>query len=480
VFFTSTQKLTNEASEDPRKDDSAFQFACYLTNASAPGCNLYEMECPDHCENGSQRHIIDVSAGDISGLGPQVQGVIAIPSDGSDVYFVAHGVLTGANSSGAQPVPGADNLYVYSDGEGPGHLEFIATLAEADETLWTKNDGLGIADVTPDGRFLVFPSHLGLTPDATRAEGPSQIYRYDASSGQLIRLSVGSHGFNNNGNASAGDARIVEAEKAISLGVGAGRPDPTMSDDGRFVFFQSPAGLAPGALDNEDVLGNNKILAQNIYEWAEQGASLPGGGSPCSNPSGCVSLISDGKDNLEGAKESSTVELLGASASGADVFFWTADQLVPADVDTQLDIYDARVGGGLPPPVETTPCASSGECHSATAAPPVLEGALSESFSGPGNPPLGAEESTHGGETLPKHTTPAQKLAKNLAGCRTLSPRGARGRCENKARKTYRAESLSAALTQCHKKRGRTRAACEHKARSKYGAKSSGRKRVGR
>jgi hypothetical protein len=34
---------------------------------------------------------------------------------------------------------------------------------------------------------------------------------------------------------------------------------------------------------------------------------------------------------------------MDASESGGDVFFLTNDQLVPAETDTQVDYYDARV-----------------------------------------------------------------------------------------------------------------------------------------
>jgi DNA-binding beta-propeller fold protein YncE len=449
VYFTSTRQLTNEASEDSRSGDKAFQRGCYLTNEAAPGCNLYEFECPDHCENPASRHIVDVSAGDNSGLGPQVQGVIAIPAGGSDVYFVAHGTLTtGANPAGQEPVPGSDNLYVYrtATGGAPSHLAFIATLAESDQRMWTKDDGLGIADVTPDGRFLVFPSHRALTRDATTAEGPAQIYRYDAATEQLQRVSIGSHGFNDNGNNPAGDARIVEAEKGMALGTGVGRADPTMSDNGQFVFFQSPAGLTPGALDNQHVLGNNAVLAQNVYEWSANGAKLADGGTVCEQAEGCVSLVSDGKDVIEGSDahaNASAVELLGADQTGENVFFWTADPLVPQDTDTQVDLYDARVGGGFPAPPAPPVCEAgvllSGEvCRGAGSTPGVFSAPGSVLFSGPPNP---AGEAKPGGKPSPRGLTRAQKLRRALAACRaryrTGKAWGKRRVCERQARHRY-------------------------------------------
>jgi hypothetical protein len=59
-----------------------------------------------------------------------------------------------------------------------GHLAFVGRLSESDSEEWAL--GVGEANVTPDGRYLVFTSHRALTSDDTRPEGPSQVYRYDA------------------------------------------------------------------------------------------------------------------------------------------------------------------------------------------------------------------------------------------------------------------------------------------------------------
>ena len=47
---------------------------------------------------------------------------------------------------------------------------------------------MGFANVTPDGRYLVFESQGALTEDDTSVTGATQIFRYDAQSGQLLRL----------------------------------------------------------------------------------------------------------------------------------------------------------------------------------------------------------------------------------------------------------------------------------------------------
>jgi DNA-binding beta-propeller fold protein YncE len=351
VYFTSTQQLTDEASQDPRAGDSAFAGCSETTGRG--GCNLYLFEGAGQ-QPLTGAHLVDASAGDSSGLGPEVQGTLAVSGDGSHAYFVAEGVLSEErNEQGERAAEGANNLYLYErDTAHPqGHTVFIGRLSGADSEEWLK--GLGIANVTPDGRYLVFQSHRGLTPDA-RAEGPAQIYRYDAETGRLERISFGARGFDDDGNAAGpgADASIAGAIKTILLQVSPIGLDPTMSGDGSRVFFQSPVALTPGALA-EVRAGQGADLAQNIYEWEEPGQ----GSCTAGETRGCVSLISGGEDTSERSTLlGASVELLGSDTSGENVFFATADQLVPADTDSQRDYYDARVGGGFAPAAAVVPC----------------------------------------------------------------------------------------------------------------------------
>lgn len=429
VFFTDTRQLTNSASEDSHAGDSG--NGCQSTAAVASGCNLYEVECPNHCEDEAEKRLIDVSAPASGGEAPRVQSVMALSSDGSHVYFLAKGVLSeGVNAEGREPLEGAENLYVYErDSEHPdGQLRFIATLS-------VDQDPELSANVTPDGRFLVFRSHRGLTPDVTHSEGPAQVYRYDAHSERLLRVSIGEQGFNDNGNDAQGDASFVRAQEGDAQNPA--RRDPTMSDDGSYVFFQSPAGLTPGALNNRPVTGNPHALAENVYEWEAQGR----GG--CEQASGCVSLISDGRDVIEGSRVPSAVRLLDVDVTGENVLFETADQLGSGDTDTQVDIYDARVNGGFPAPVSPPPCEASeiplaGVCRQAGSTPSVFAAPGSLVFSGPGNTITETRPVT--GKPVARGLTRAQALKRALAVCRGRSHAGGRARrvaCERRARKRY-------------------------------------------
>ena len=442
VVFTDTQQLTEGASQSA---GSAVTQECGHLNGPG-GCNLYESQCA-HCEElseseeHSRRRLIDISEG-AGPEGPRVQGMVAISEDGSHVYFVAKGLLTGAeeNQNHERAVEGADNLYVYSE----GRRAFIARLSAVDGRRFqleatTSDDGqwspqLLEANVTPDGGFLVFMSHRALTADDSRPEGPRQVYEYDADAKSLTRVSVGQDGFNDDGNAGEGNATIAYVQNVVAAASEPVRTDPSMSDDGQFVFFQSPVALTPGALNDvavpsEEGQALDEGFAQNVYEFHDDE----------------VSLISDGKDTTDtpgGDSESnlSPVELIGSDREAKNAFFATFDPLVPEDTDTQRDFYDAHVCSEAEPctvPVAGPPALCEGEaCHPAPAGSGSEGAPASESFVGAGNlilPP-----------SVPSVVKPktaaqvrAEKLAKALKVCRKKKNKHNRVVCEKQAKKKY-------------------------------------------
>ena len=133
----------------------------------------------------------------------------------------------------------------------------------------------------------------------------------------------------------------------------------------------------------------------------------------------------------------SLVCLLGSDASGENVFFTTADALVPGDTNTQRDYYDARVDGGFPAAVIAPGCEGEG-CHGAPAVPPVFGAPASETFSGPGNLAPAAVV-----KAKAKPLTRVQKLAKALKACHRKKPKKRRSSCERQARKKYGAKKPS-------------------------------------
>jgi DNA-binding beta-propeller fold protein YncE len=400
AYFTSTQQLTDDASEDSAGGDSAYQGSGCSTTTGPGGCNLYLYDSAQPAGH----HLTAVSAAAAPGAEPRVQGVIALSPDGSHVYFVAQGVLAanpGAN--GEEAMAGADNLYVYQrDAAHPaGQLAFIAALPASDSREWNVNPGLP-ANVTPDGRFLLFVSHGALTPDETSRSGAKQVFRYDATEEELDRVSIGARGFNDNGNRSTAtpcnlandcseDATIVPGNTGF-----ASRTNPSISNDGSRAFFTSPLALTPGALDDQPIGAEEgaPIYAQNVYEWQADGTEVDGR-ITCEEASGCVSLISDGRDTslnrgtsitcTPGGGTPSSTCLLGADASGENVFFTTTSQLVPSDTDTALDYYDARINGGFAKPAAPQICLTADACHGQGTEAGPQPSPATPGFNGPGN-----------------------------------------------------------------------------------------------
>jgi hypothetical protein len=305
VFFTTAQRL--------------------LVGTPGEGPDLYEynFRAPEG------RKVTLVSTGDTAGA--QVQGVARVSEDGSHVYFVARGVMTGeeTNAYGDRAHEGAENLYVsIQECSGGGtscpepqqRLAFIGRLSEADKQDWAESD-FRPSEATPDGRFFVFQSAADLTPDDTSTA--SQIFEYDAQAKTLVRISHGVGGYNDDGNTSTYPATIsAPSYREVD------RPESsftTVSADGAYVFFMSSDSLSPYAL----------VGHPGVYEYHD----------------GEVSLISDGHDL---SRTGST--LLGTDRSGYDVFFTSGDPLVPQDTDTQEDVYDARIDGGFAAPTTNSGC----------------------------------------------------------------------------------------------------------------------------
>jgi hypothetical protein len=110
----------------------------------------------------------------------------------------------------------------------------------------------------------------------------------------------------------------------------------------------------------------------------------------------------------------------GASSDGDNVFIVTRQQLIPADKDENLDAYDVRVGGGFPQAGSSAAGCEGDECQGRSA-------------------------------SVPAAATP---------GSSVLSPQG------KAVRKRKRAKALRACRTKHHGKRQRKR--CEHKVKQRF------------
>jgi hypothetical protein len=405
VFFTTAQSLLNgdEAGE-------------------GSGVDLYETEL----EAGELKRLTQVSHDPNGAEEAEVQGVARIAETGRRVYYVARGVLSGANAEGFSATQGMDNLYVY---DTTTHAtSFVATLAAGDRADWKENDNRPV-QASRDGRFLVFPSkeHLTGSEDTSTV---AQLFEYDAQTGRLSRVSVGQQslagyvcpatglpqaGYNCNGN-----TRNPRQEPTIPIPLFSGGDTPTeanstlaITEDGR-VFFMSRDALTPLALEE----------SKNIYEYSGGKVYLIAAGD---DPQMEYGAFNEGVD--EGGR------LVSTDASGNDLFFGAVGQLLPADTDTQADVYDARVEGGSPPAVAPVGC-EGGSCRAGSLVPSLL--------SAPSSVLPGEEDVSPAVPSSPVRSTgggrpgvTAQRLARALRRCHSQTGLR-RHRCEAAARRRYR------------------------------------------
>jgi hypothetical protein len=339
---------------------------------------------------GSEEGVLALYEFDFSALGGQRVslvaphaasggGVMRVSEDGSHVYFVSTEVLaTNPDAKNEQATPGADNMYVLDTNTSA--VTFVATLSETDREDWKEADGREV-EATPDGRFITFSSFNDLTPDAHGVE-VRQLYRYDAVTGSLIRVSIGENGFADNGNMGNFVMQAPEFGSHVRTASRATAMSWAGSQEGRRIFFGGSAALTKYASNEvcvHETGGECVALAQNIYEWEQEGD----GSCPSGQSAGCVFLISDGKDH-HAITNGSAVAMIGASPTGDDVFFTTADPLGPQDTDTQSDLYDARVEGGFATEAPPPPCGGAG-CEGPASTSPTFSTPASELLSGPGN-----------------------------------------------------------------------------------------------
>ncbi len=413
VFFTSTQKLTNDAADQTVDGDSTEGEGCAGMVATGSGCDLYEYDFSK--EDGSRLTLVS---------GGEVLGVAGIARDGLRAYFVSKSVLGAAGENEFKNSPEAEqpNLYVYD--AATEKTTFVGTLSYGDQGDWQRAFERPVQVGGAGGRFLLFASSkLGLTPDDETAT--SQLFEYDADTGELARLTKGENGYGNNGNNVTAGVLASSVETVRKLADFKSQVNSlSMSGDGRTVFFLTKSQLSSRAV-------SARQGCRNLYEFHSGGAISQG----------AVSLVSDGRDTQLNKGTSCGPQLQGVDETGSNVLFTSADPLVPGDVDgVQRDIYDARVGGGFP--------VSSGDAVG-VCGPGLCEGASSSSI-----PILPTPSSTTQGAEGISPSPPAVSVSANT----------------KKGTVTSRAQKLAAALKACKKKpKGAMRVSCERQARKHDG-----------
>jgi hypothetical protein len=271
---------------------------------------------------------------------------------------------------------------------------------------WKAGLGVRTAEITPDGRHLVFESRRPLSGYENRPAGTEQlqfeVFDYAAEGGDLTCASCDPTGAPPN---------VVEIESGLTrLPVTAASTTYVhrwISDDGNRVFFNSEQRLVPQ--DTNSV--------QDVYEWEREGTS----GCPVatSRSGGCVFLLSGGETRGYSF-------LVDADATGNNVFLEHQGPLGGAEVPVGRNaLYDARVGGGFPRPAGAA-CVGGG-CQAGSPGPASAGGSTgSESEGAAGNVPAKSAAQKR-----------REHLNKALRVCRKKPTKSKRVSCEKQAHRRY-------------------------------------------
>jgi WD40-like Beta Propeller Repeat len=345
--------------------------------------------------------------------GANVTGVVRNSPDGSHVYFVATGVLANGATKGLANLYGYDTITEETKFVAARAGVIVEGIGKENEGGFVSTDSARHAQTTPDGRYLVFSSQAQLAGDTNEKGCPSTcpqaVYRYDFETGGLTWVSKAAPAFTPVAGGEGEDAFVPPLPASV-LGADANIDDwnRAISENGEYIIFTT----------KEKLQANDGTDALDVYEWHN----------------GTVSMISDGRDP-RGIPED-----VAMSASGSDIFFITATELVGQDTDVLRDVYDARVGGGFAAPTAESSC--SDVCQGVPSAPPSFPSAASSLFSGGQNltaqpNPLAPARPKN---TKPKPLTRAQLLAKALKACKG-KPKSKRKLCQAQARKKYGAKT---------------------------------------
>jgi hypothetical protein len=417
VFFSSTTAMTDETSEGGFATEQSRHL--YMYDVDAPA--------------GKHLTLISVDREPSDGVTDGAYGVVpsGISQDGSYVYFTGPEKLLPGQVKEFPKNKSLGELFVWHDGVVRAITEYDG--GENPERSWgvrKQPNGFHEFRVTPDGKRVLFVSAMPSTSlragigslkpanggcgelffNGPESELCQQVFLYDYETDGVKCISC-----DPTGEAPAGEAGFED----YANGYGATFAGHTqyltrpMTPDGRLVFFDSPDPLVP-----QDTNG-----MRDVYEYDTQ--------------TGRVSLISSGT-----SQDKAT--FVDASVDGNNAFFTTRQQLVRADNDSSVDLYDARVDGGFLSQNVSPPAPCEGDdCQGPAKAAPSFSLPSSLTFAGAGNAPVAQPRAVV--HTRSGLSVIAAKLAKALRRCHRKHGH-ARKACEAKARKRYRAASNVHAL----------------------------------
>jgi Tol biopolymer transport system component len=422
VYFTSKQLLTDDATGESQAAENIYQ---YDVNASE-GKHLTLIAVDDEAGSG--------------GVGSEGDAVVGVSGDGSYVYFIGKDPSVGGQRVGSYSSHG---LFVWHDGT----VRYVASHEDLaypfNGTYWGEDGRASDKNfrVTSDGTIAVFTSrdpgtaaqvgynnvhgrggicHIG----KIEGETCDEVYVYSYISDKIRCASCDSTGAMPVSD--AGFSAILSFDAAYAYG---GNGDQTqqylsnaVSGDGKYVFFDTGDALVSGDINSH----------RDVYEY--------------DTVTGEVRLISGGTCDCESS-------FADASPDGSNVFFTTPQQLVKRDGDTNNDLYDARVNGGIASQnvVPALPCEGD-DCQGPVGSAPAFSLPSSSTFAGSGNMPPEPRPSSVIAKK--RSLTTVQKLARAIATCKK-KPRTKRAVCEAHARKKYRVKKAKKASRHASRRVGR-------------------------
>ena len=272
----------------------------------------------------------DADTDELQFLAPGVapENAIAYPDTGDMFYFS----LAGGKNVPELPEEGAEKE-LYSEHAG--------VVSRIDGPLAKNTENYA---ASPNGRYVAFTARGSVTSFDSAKQ--TEAYRYDTMTERLECVSC------------RADGRVPVGKTQI------GQPLGTRASEFANTFARSVLDDGTVMFDTaEPLVPSDTNGVSDVYEVSASGPRLISGG--------------DSND---------PATFLETTPSGDDVFFVTAEQLVPQDTDHIVDLYDARVGGGFAQAAAGQGPCEGETCRAAPSAPPPSFSGASEAVRGAAGP----------------------------------------------------------------------------------------------
>jgi hypothetical protein len=295
--------------------------------------------------------------------------------------LIASGVdgLAGASDDLSRVYYAADSeLYFWEQGSGQTLIGDLSEDVEVDDPIiadYSPNPAAirpanRVSRVTPDGSHIAFSSFTSLTGydnrDIATGQRAREAFVWSADTEQLRCVSCPVTGARPTARQLGTEVQPHWTDARFPGWMSSLYASRVFSEDGDRLFFESYSRLSPA-----DVNGKG-----DIYEWEADGTGDCSDSDPSfdSEAGGCVRLISTGESVADS-------RLVDASVDGSDVFITTEESLVAQD-EGLIDVYDAKIDGGLASPTPAVPC-DGDACQGSDNNGPTVPTAATLTFAGP-------------------------------------------------------------------------------------------------